>query len=107
MKTGHGWRNIIEHMHMNATVAEWYKKHGRHSIYAGGKNVELSSYDHHLELNETDVSRIRAKSEKPQTSRDEKLLRQKAAREEAMVREYYEETVLKKKKKENLVELTN
>ncbi|MBL2545459.1 radical SAM protein, partial [Klebsiella pneumoniae] len=24
--TGIGWRQIIEHMHMNATVAEWYKK---------------------------------------------------------------------------------
>jgi uncharacterized radical SAM superfamily Fe-S cluster-containing enzyme len=105
--TGHGWRNIIEHMHMNATVAEWYKKHGRHSIYAGGKNLDLSSYEHNLELNETDVNRVRGKSELPQTARDEKLLRQKAAREATMVREYYEETVLKKKRKENLVEITN
>ncbi|HUV14551.1 MAG TPA: radical SAM protein [Acidobacteriota bacterium] len=105
--TGHGWRNIIEHMHMNATVAKWYQEHGRHEIYAGGKNVDLSSYEHGLELNETDVNKVRLKSEKPQTSRDEKLLRQKAAREAAMVREHYEETVLKKEKKENLVELTN
>ncbi len=106
--TGHGWRNIIEHMHMNATVAEWYKEHGRHEIYAGGKNVDLSSYEHRLELNETDVNKVRAKSEKPQTTRDEKLLRQKAARDAAVVREYYEETVLKKKRKEEtLVELTN
>ena len=92
----------------NEKFSEWYKEHGRHEIYAGGKNVDLSSYEHRLELNETDVNKVRAKSEKPQTTRDEKLLRQKAARDAAVVREYYEETVLKKKRKEeNLVELTN
>ncbi len=104
--TGHGWRNIIEHMHMNATVAEWYKKHGRHAIYAGGKNVDLSSYEHSLELRQEDVNRVRPRSELPQTARDEKLMRRKAVREATMVREYYEEMVLKKKKQENLVQLT-
>jgi uncharacterized radical SAM superfamily Fe-S cluster-containing enzyme len=103
--TGHGWRNIIEHMHMNATVAKWYEEHGRHEIYAGGKRVELSSFEHQLELNSEDVNRVRQRSEKPQTSREEKLLRRKAAREAAEVREYYEEKVLKKKK-ETLVDLT-
>src|SRR5690349_22601495 len=39
--TGIGWRNIIEKMMMNATVAEWYKQHGRHPVYAGNKEVEL------------------------------------------------------------------
>ena len=106
--TGHGWRNIIEHMHMNATVAEWYKEHGRHKIYAGGKNVDLNSFDHSLQLRETDVQRVRERSpELPQNARDEKLMRQKAAREAAMVREYYEETVLKKKSADSLVQLTN
>jgi uncharacterized radical SAM superfamily Fe-S cluster-containing enzyme len=103
--TGHGWRNIIEHMHMNATVAKWYEEHGRHEIYAGGKNVDLQSFEHGLALNQEDVSRVRQKSEKPQTSREEKMLRRKASREAAKVREYYEETVLKKKK-EDLVDLT-
>ena len=28
--TGVGWRNIIEKMKANATVAEWYRRHGRH-----------------------------------------------------------------------------
>jgi len=27
--TGVGWRQIIENMHKNATVAEWYKTHGK------------------------------------------------------------------------------
>jgi uncharacterized radical SAM superfamily Fe-S cluster-containing enzyme len=39
--TGVGWRKIIENMHKNATVAQWYKEHGRHQIYAKGKNVDL------------------------------------------------------------------
>jgi hypothetical protein len=93
---------------MNATVAEWYKKHGRHAIYAGGKNVDLSSYEHSLELRQEDVNHVRQRSELPQTARDEKLMRRKAVREATMVREYYEEMVLKKKEKkqENLVQLT-
>jgi uncharacterized radical SAM superfamily Fe-S cluster-containing enzyme len=32
--TGVGWRQIVEKMHHNATVAEWYKAHGKHGVYA-------------------------------------------------------------------------
>ena len=39
--TGIGWRNIIEKMHMTATLTKWYEEHGRHEIFAGGKSVEL------------------------------------------------------------------
>ena len=39
--TGIGWRQIVESLHKNATVAEWYETRGRHQVYAGGKNVEL------------------------------------------------------------------
>src|SRR5216110_2598215 len=28
--TGIGWRNIIEKMHMTATLTKWYEEHGRH-----------------------------------------------------------------------------
>jgi hypothetical protein len=37
--TGVGWRNIIEKMHMTATLTKWYEEHGRHEIFAGGKKV--------------------------------------------------------------------
>src|SRR5476651_2024654 len=50
--TGVGWRNIIEKMHMTATLTKWYEEHGRHEIFAGGKSVELSSTAHSLKLNE-------------------------------------------------------
>jgi hypothetical protein len=37
--TGVGWRQIIENMHKTAGLAEWYKEHGRHPVYAKGKHV--------------------------------------------------------------------
>ena len=48
--TGIGWRNIIEKMHMTATLTKWYEEHGRHEIFAGGKNVELGASQHGLVL---------------------------------------------------------
>ena len=48
--TGIGWRNIIEKMHMTATLTKWYEEHGRHEIFAGGKNVALATTDHSLVL---------------------------------------------------------
>jgi uncharacterized radical SAM superfamily Fe-S cluster-containing enzyme len=49
--TGIGWRNIIEKMHMTATLTRWYEEHGRHEIIAGGKKVQLNSTEHRLVLN--------------------------------------------------------
>jgi len=37
--TGVGWRQIVEHMHKNATVAEWYKDHGKHPVYANPRKA--------------------------------------------------------------------
>ncbi len=42
--TGVGWRNVIEKMLQNATVAEWYKKHGRHPIYAKGQDFPIPPF---------------------------------------------------------------
>jgi uncharacterized radical SAM superfamily Fe-S cluster-containing enzyme len=40
--TGVGWRQIVENMHKNATVAAWYKEHGKHAVYANPrKHVPL------------------------------------------------------------------
>jgi uncharacterized radical SAM superfamily Fe-S cluster-containing enzyme len=39
--TGIGWRQIVEKMHVTATTAEWYRQHGRHTIYAKGQEIEL------------------------------------------------------------------
>ncbi len=53
--TGVGWRNIIEKMHMTATLSKWYDEHGRHEIFAGGKKVAMESGEHSLKLNDEHV----------------------------------------------------
>ena len=37
--TGVGWRQIVENMHKNATVAEWYRTHGKHAVYANPRKA--------------------------------------------------------------------
>src|SRR6188768_4026445 len=54
--TGIGWRNIIEKMHMTATLTKWYEEHGRHEIFAGNKHVPLNSRDHRLVLDPVAVA---------------------------------------------------
>ena len=49
--TGVGWRNIVEKMHMTATLTKWYEEHGRHEIFAGGKKVGMTHVGHTLKLN--------------------------------------------------------
>ena len=96
--TGVGWRQIIENMHKNATVAQWYKEHGKHEIYAKGKNVNLGTYEHSLNIDSDDASRVRhLEHDIPQTAAEEDRARRKRAFEEqAKVRAIYEELVLKK-----------
>jgi hypothetical protein len=48
--TGVGWRNIIENMYKNATVGQWYREHGRHTVYADGKAMPLPSFEHQLKV---------------------------------------------------------
>ena len=97
--TGVGWRKIIENMHKNATVAQWYKEHGRHQIYAKGKNVDLESYEHSLNIDPVDAARVRPKVDDgvPKTaSEEDRMRRRKAIEEAAKVRKIYEELVLKR-----------
>ncbi len=50
--TGVGWRNIIEKMHMTATLTKWYEEHGRHEIFAGGKKVKMDSVSAYTVVND-------------------------------------------------------
>jgi hypothetical protein len=75
--TGIGWRNIVEKMHMTATLTKWYEEHGRHEIFAGGKKVALESTAHSLVLDAGAVAAGR------QTDLDEKGIA-KTAREEKL-----------------------
>src|SRR3984893_8794770 len=96
--TGVGWRQIIENMYKNATVAQWYKEHGKHEIFAKGKNVNLDTFEHSLRIDAEDAARIRhLEHDIPLTAAEEDRARRKKAFEEAAkVRRIYEELVLKK-----------
>jgi uncharacterized radical SAM superfamily Fe-S cluster-containing enzyme len=88
--TGVGWRNIVEKMHMTATLTKWYEEHGRHEIFAGGKKVGLNSTEHALVLREEIVtSEVQHDLDKlgiAKTAREEKMRardqRQKQVQEE-------------------------
>ncbi|HEV7797225.1 MAG TPA: radical SAM protein [Pyrinomonadaceae bacterium] len=85
--TGIGWRNIIENMHQNATVAKWYEENGRHEIFARGKEVELNDKTHNLVLNPIDLTRPnKPEMDGPKTAHEEAV----------MMRKLYQEIVLKK-----------
>ena len=112
--TGVGWRNIVEKMHMTATLTKWYEEHGRHEIIAGGKKVNLPSSEHNLVLRADDVNRERqhdlelkgiAKTAREEIARarDAKL-KEKAEQEQMM--KLYREHVLGEKPVEGLVPLS-
>jgi uncharacterized radical SAM superfamily Fe-S cluster-containing enzyme len=71
--TGVGWRNIIEKMKANASVAEWYREHGKHPVYAKNQALpiiegELTIAEHDLALEERDRGEVRTHT-KPTTKK--------------------------------------
>jgi len=79
--TGIGWRQIIEKMHMTATLTKWYEEHGRHNIYAGGKSVELTPGQHNLVLDAEAVAKGK------QTDLDDKGIAKNAREEKLRARD--------------------
>jgi uncharacterized radical SAM superfamily Fe-S cluster-containing enzyme len=111
--TGIGWRNIIEKMHMTATLTKWYEEKGRHEIFAGNKAVPLNSKDHSLLLREgivtTEVQHDLDKlgiaknaGEEKIRARDAKL---KQSQEDARMAKLYREHVLKEPAGPELVQI--
>jgi len=101
--TGVGWRNIIEKMHMTATLTKWYDEKGRHEIFAGGNSVGLDSTAHSLKLNAEhvaagkqhtldDLGIAKTAREEKVRARDERL---KQDKENARMAKLYREHVLK------------
>ena len=41
---GGRWRRIVEHLHQTAKLADWNRSHGRHPIYAKGKEVDFGAH---------------------------------------------------------------
>ena len=112
--TGVGWRNIVEKMHMTATLTKWYEEYGRHEIFAGNKKVGLKDVNHALTLREeivtneaqTDLDKLgiaKTAREEKLRARDEKLRQAKQA-ENAKMMELYKKHVLKEPES-NLVQI--
>ncbi len=112
--TGVGWRNIIEKMHMTATLTKWYEDKGRHEIIAGGKNVNLPSTEHNLVLRADDVNKLRQHDLDDlgiaKTAREEKKrardAKQKEDAENARMLAMYKEHVLGEKPTPGMVPLS-
>jgi len=104
--TGVGWRNIIEKMHMTATLTKWYEEHGRHEIFAGGKKVKMESTEHTLMLRDEivtkDIQRDLDAKGIAKTAREEKTRARDEKQKEntlhdAKMAALYREVVLKEK----------
>ena len=111
--TGVGWRNIIEKMHMTATLTKWYEEHGRHEIFAGGKKVGMNNATHDLVLNKEHVTAsandtldklgiAKNSREEKIRARDEKI---KSDAENAKMARLYREHVLGEKAQEGFIPL--
>ncbi len=115
--TGIGWRNIIEKMHMTATLTKWYDEKGRHKIYAGNKNVDLESTfdDQYLILRAEDVAKGKQHDLDDvgvaKTAREEKLRARaqklKEQEENAKMEKLYRKHVLGEKEQEAFVPLSS
>jgi len=110
--TGVGWRNIIEKMHMTATLTKWYEEKGRHEIFAGNKTVPLPTAEHSLLLRDEivtkevqhDLDRLgiaKTAREEKKRARDAKLM----TAEDQRMAKLYREHVLKEAPGPDLVQI--
>jgi 7,8-dihydro-6-hydroxymethylpterin dimethyltransferase len=86
--TGVGWRNIVEKMHMTATLTKWYEEHSLKL------NAEAVAAGIQHDLDDQGIAKT-AREEKTR-KRDATLAAKKAA-EDAQMAKMYREVVLKEK----------
>jgi tetraether lipid synthase len=55
--TGVGWRNVLEKMKANASVAEWYRTHGRHPVHAKNRDLPLPAMDRPATVREHELAK--------------------------------------------------
>ncbi len=63
--TGIGWRQIIENMFKNASVADWYRKYGRHGVFAGNRPMPLPQWEHTVRLPESEAQKTAMRPTSP------------------------------------------
>jgi uncharacterized radical SAM superfamily Fe-S cluster-containing enzyme len=113
--TGVGWRNIIEKMHMTATLTKWYEENGRHEIFAGGKAVPLASKDHSLVLRQEivtneiqhDLDRLGIAKNSTEEKIRARAAKIKAKEENERMMKLYRQHVLKEEPRPELVSLSD
>jgi uncharacterized radical SAM superfamily Fe-S cluster-containing enzyme len=113
--TGVGWRNIIEKMHMTATLTKWYDEHGRHEIFAGGKSVQLNSKEHSLVLRDDivtneiqhDLDRLGIAKNSTEEKFRARAAKIKAQEENERMMKLYRQHVLKEEPRADLVSLSD
>jgi hypothetical protein len=100
-------------MHMTSTLTKWYEEHGRHEIFAGGKNVAMADSQNTLLLNNEHVMAAandtldklgiaKNSREEKVRARDAKI---KADAESAKMARLYREHVLGEKPMEGFIPL--
>ena len=103
--TGVGWRNIIEKMHMTAKLSEWYDDQGKHEIWAGNREVELSATEHSMLLRDEIVTKeeqhdlddlgiAKYAHQEKRAKRDEKLAELRAKAENEKMAKLYRQEIL-------------
>jgi uncharacterized radical SAM superfamily Fe-S cluster-containing enzyme len=110
--TGVGWRNIIEKMHMTATLTKWYEEKGRHEIFAGGKSVPMNEVRHSMLVRDDIVTNeeqhdLDAKGI-AKNAREEKIRARDAkqrAEEDARMAKLYRQHILKEQPGQELVSI--
>jgi hypothetical protein len=69
-------------MKANATVAEWYKQHGKHAVYAKNQHLpiidgELTVTEHALAIEERERGEVRLKRKPTVRRKSDKPLRRR------------------------------
>jgi len=102
--TGIGWRQIVEKMHMTATLTKWYEEHGRHEIFAGGRQVPLMTREHSLTLRDEIVTR-EVQHDLDALGIAKNAREEKIRARDARMAQLYRQVVLKEAPQEPLVQI--
>ncbi len=86
-----GWRNILEKMHQNATVAQWYRKYGKHTVLCQQQGSTNGNRRSIISTSMTDhAARVRVKGDGPQNAHDEEIMRRKLLQQQMLGSKVYQ-----------------
>jgi uncharacterized radical SAM superfamily Fe-S cluster-containing enzyme len=72
--TGIGWRQVVENVRCNPTVAEWHRLHGRHEVYANpGKRVPIPDAERPAALSVPEDARLQPRGVTVEPAADRRI----------------------------------